>query len=89
MPNNNKRNIAKRLSVWAIVVALILMIPHVFNAPWTGRDFVFSGIVLFGAATFYELATKNTNSLKYSFTVGLVVLMGLVLVMGWAAAGPD
>lgn len=82
------RNIIKRLSVWAVVVVAILMIPFVANAPWTGSDFVFAGVVLFVLATIYELATRNMTNPKHRAIVAAIVLFMLVLVQAWAAAGP-
>lgn len=83
-----QRNIAKRLSMWAIVVAAILPIPLLANAPWTAGDFVFAAVVLSACATVYELATKNMNNAKRRAAVGAAVLFFIFLVIGWAAAGP-
>lgn len=78
----------KRLSVWALVVAAILMIPLLAKAPWTVGDFVFAGVVLFGAAALYELVTKNLSSKNHRIAVGLGVLAVVVLIWAWAVAGP-
>lgn len=89
MANKMKqRNVIKRLGVWAVVVAAVLMIPLLTNAPWTGSDFVFAGIVLSACATVYELATKNMSDFKQRAAVAAAVLFFIFLVMGWAAAGP-
>lgn len=84
-----QRNITKRLSLWAVVVAAILMIPLLANAPWTGGDFVFGTVVLFGLAIVYELATRNMSNIKYRAAVGAGVLFVIFLVIAWAATGPD
>lgn len=82
--DNRQRHTVKRLTCWAALVAAILMIPLVTKAPWTGGDYVFAGVVLFGAASVYELSTRAMRDPKRRFAVGAVVL---IFVLGiWAAA---
>ena len=83
-----QRNIAPRLSVWAVVVAAILTIPLLANAPWTVGDFISAAVVLSVCAIVYELATRNINDAKHRAAVGAAVLFFIFLVIGWAAAGP-
>lgn len=87
MENITNRNITKRLSVWAILVALILMIPLFANAPWTPGDFVFAAILLFGSAFVYEFATRNMINKNKRIVVGVVVLGVLLFVWAGAATG--
>jgi hypothetical protein len=82
------RNIPKRLGVWALVIAAVLMIPLATNAPWTGSDFVFGAVVLFILATVYELVTRNMSDYKHRAAVGAAVLLVIALIIGWAATGP-
>lgn len=89
MKTNSKPNILKRLGLWAGVVSGILMIPLLAKFPWTTFDFVFAGSVLFVLATFYELTTRNMTNHRHRLIVGIVVLLLIVLIQGWAAAGPD
>lgn len=84
-----QRNIKKRLRMWAIVVAAVLMIPFLAKAPWTVGDFVFAGVVLFSCATVYEFTTRNMSNKMHRIAVGLAVLAFIALVIAWAAAGPD
>lgn len=84
-----QRNVPLRLTIWAVVVAAILSIPFLANAPWTSSDFIFAGIVLFGCATTYELVTRNMKDAMQRVIVGVAVLFFIVLVLAWAAAGPD
>lgn len=86
--NTNQRNVSRRLSVWAIIVVVILLIPYIAKAPWTAGDFIFAAVVLFGLATVYELVTRNMSSRVHRIVVGAVVLIVLVLVQAWAVAGP-
>lgn len=83
------KNLNKRLSMWAVVVAAILMIPLVAKFPWTIFDFILAGIVLFGSATTYELATRKMTNKTHRIIVAIAVFAFLVLVQAWAAAGPD
>ena len=79
-------NVAKRLGVWALVVALILLIPLVGQAPWTLMDFIFSGVVLFGLATSYEVVTQHMIKRTHRIATGIIVLFILMLIWAWAVA---
>lgn len=87
--NMSHTNTTKRLTIWAMVVAGILSIPFLAQAPWTAFDFIFAGIVLFGSATVYEVSTRNMKNTMHRVAVAIAVLAFLVLVQAWAAAGPD
>ena len=82
------KNIVKRLGVWAGIVAAILMIPLLTNAPWTTGDFVFAGVVLFGAASAYEFATRNVADKHRRMAVAAAVLFVVMLIWAWAVGGP-
>jgi hypothetical protein len=81
-------NMPKRLGVSAVIVALVLMIPFVTNAPWTGSDYLFAGIVLSLCALVYVFATKNMPSRRSKALVAAAILLFIFLVIGWAATGP-
>ena len=81
------RNITRRLVVWAIIVALILIVPLVAmqftdEVNWTRSDFVVAGVLLFGSALIYELATNNMTNTNNRLAVGIVV--AAVLLWLWA-----
>jgi hypothetical protein len=83
------RSMAKRLGVWAAVVALLLLVPLIAmqftdEVAWTLSDFVFAGILLIGSALVYELATRNMASTRHRFVVGVVVATALATI--WVAA---
>jgi CDP-diglyceride synthetase len=84
-----KHKLTKRISIWAVVVAGILLIPFITNAPWTSFDYVFAGIVLFILSIIYEFTTINMKNVKNKLIVGAVILMVIILIMGWAATGSD
>ncbi len=83
-----KTNTTKRLGMWAALVASILMLPLLANAPWTISDFIFAGVVLFGSASVYEFTTKNMNNKTHRMVVGIGVLTVVLLIWAWAVAGP-
>lgn len=83
------KNLTQRLGIWAIIVAGILTIPYITNAPWTTFDFTLAGMILYIMAVFYELATRNMKSLKSRLFVAAGVLIMIVLILGWAATGSD
>ena len=83
------QTIARRLSAWATVVALLLLIPLVLTirnrgvdgggAGWTVFDFVTMGTLLFGAGVVYELVAKM-GDVTYQTAVGLAVATSVLLV---------
>ena len=81
------QNITRRLIVWAIVVAAVLMIPLLGKWPWTGGDFVFGAVVLFGSALVYELVARKGGTTAYRAAVGIACATGLILVWINAAVG--
>lgn len=81
------RNITKRLAVWALIVAAVLMIPLLASWPWTTGDFVFGAVVLFGFATMYELITRNMQDPKQRMITGAIVFAVLAFFWVGAATG--
>lgn len=81
------QSITKRMSVWAIIVAGVLMIPLAGKAPWTAGDFVFGAVVLFGSALVYELVASKGGTLAYRGAVALACGTGLLLVWINGAVG--
>lgn len=76
----------------ALATALLLLIPLVamqFTAEvnWTGSDFVFAGVVLFGAGLTFVLIARKWDNGAYRLAVGVAVLAGLLLVWANAAVG--
>ena len=81
------QNMTRRLSVWAVVVAAVLMIPLLGKWPWTGSDFVFAGVLLFGSALVYELIARKGGTTAYRAAVGIACAAGLLLVWINGAVG--
>jgi hypothetical protein len=81
-----KKNITKRLGMWALVVVGILLIPLLTQAPWSAGDFILAGVVLYGAAAGYEIVTSQFKSLTYRTIIALGALGSVMLVWAWAVA---
>jgi asparagine N-glycosylation enzyme membrane subunit Stt3 len=81
-------NITKKIGLWTLVVAAILMIPVVLRFPWTGSDFIFAGIALSICAFTYEFLTRNMTSPAGKIAVAVAILLFIILILGWAATGP-
>ncbi|RJQ36337.1 hypothetical protein C4552_03555 [Candidatus Parcubacteria bacterium] len=77
----------KRLSIWAVLVVAILMIPLLAQWPWTRGDFVFAVVVLFGSALLYELIARTSGNAAYRFAVGMAVAAMLLLAWVNGAVG--
>ncbi len=97
-----KQNTIQRLGMWAVVVLLLMLIPLVLTLlnpqasinggtgggwDWTGGDFIFAFVVLFGAAVAYELVAKRIDNMTYKIAVGLAVGASLLLIWVNAAVG--
>lgn len=91
------QNVTKRLIVWAVGVALVLLIPLALTLlgggvdgegfHWTPIDFVFAFVFLFGAGAAYELVCRKMNNTAYRVAVGVAVVAALLLVWVNAAVG--
>ena len=86
------QNIIRRLIVWAVVVALILLIPLVAmqftsEVNWTLSDFVFAGVLLFGTGLTYELVARKAGGTAYRAAVGVALGAAFLLVWINAAVG--
>ncbi len=88
------QNITKRLSVWAAVVALILMVPMVAmqftdEVAWDETDFIVAGVLLFGTGLAYELVARKGGTIVYRAAVGLALVAALMLVWMNLAVGTE
>jgi hypothetical protein len=96
------QNITKRLSVWAIVAALLLMVPFLamqFHArlpdpggspeevAWTLSGFIFAGVLLFCTGLTYELVARKAVNMAYQAAVGVALAAALLLVWISGAVG--
>jgi hypothetical protein len=86
------QNITKRLSVWAAVVALILMVPLMAmqfteEVNWDLFDFAFMGALLFGTGLTYELIARKSGNIAYRAAVGVALAAAFFLVWINAAVG--
>ena len=82
----------KHLSIFALITGLVLLIPLVAmqyteEVNWTGSDFVFMGILLFGSGLVYELITRNMDSRQNKVLVGIIVSAIMLFVWVGGATG--
>ncbi|WP_139924558.1 hypothetical protein [Hymenobacter sp. DG01] len=76
----------------ALVTAFLLLIPLVamqFTAEvnWTFSDFVFAGVLLFGAGLTFILVARMSTNATYRVAAGVGVAAGLLLLWANAAVG--
>ena len=83
-----KNNLTKRLSIWAGIVAAILMIPLIGQFPWSKGDFIFAGVVLFGSAVGYEVAANRLTNKMYRMTAAVVAIGVVMFIWFLAVSGP-
>jgi hypothetical protein len=86
------QNITRRLIVWAVVVALILLIPLVAmqftsEVNWTLIDFAFASVLLFGTGLTYELVARKGGGIAYRVAVGVALTAAFLLVWINGAVG--
>ncbi|OHA46105.1 MAG: hypothetical protein A3A80_00680 [Candidatus Terrybacteria bacterium RIFCSPLOWO2_01_FULL_44_24] len=91
------QDVKRRLIRWAVVVALILLIPLVLTIRdggvegvgwnWTFFDFIFMGTLLFGAGLVYELIARKMSNSAYRAAVGVAVVTAVLMVWINAAVG--
>ena len=80
-----------RIAAWS-APALLLLVPLVAmqfsdEVKWTAFDFVWAGVLLWGAVLAYELVARKGGTTAYRVAVGVAVATALVLVWINAAVG--
>lgn len=71
---------------FAVVTALLLLIPLILNFPWSLFDFIVMGILLFGTGVAYELITRKVGKDR-RIIVAVVLLIAFLLIWGELAVG--
>jgi len=87
-----RRGIGWRLGGWAVVTALVLMVPLVamrFSSEvnWTRFDFVFAAVLIFGSGAAFELLTRRSGGVAYRAGAGFAILAAFLLVWVNGAVG--
>ena len=77
----------KHLGIWAMIVAAVLIIPFLGHWPWSITDYIVGGVLLFGAATAFELLTRKTATTKQRLIIGAGVAAVLLYVWAELAVG--
>lgn len=90
-------DMTKRLTIWVAIVALLLLIPLALTIRdgnvegvgwnWSPFDFLFMGVLLFGAGVIFELITRKFTDTRRKIIVGLIILAGVLLVWVEGAVG--
>ncbi|GAA3951887.1 hypothetical protein [Hymenobacter algoricola] len=85
-------DLSKSIPRLALATGLLLLIPLVamqFTTAvnWTLSDFVFAGILLFGAGLTFVLIARTGDNTAYKLAVGVAVAAGLLLVWDNLAVG--
>ena len=82
----------KSVSRLALATAALLLIPLVAmqftqEVNWTGFDFVFAGVMIFGVGLAYQLIASQANGPAYRFGIGLALAAGFLLIWLNGAVG--
>ncbi len=90
--SGGRRGSAWRLGLWALLTASILAVPLVAmqftrEVNWTGFDFVFAAILIFGSGSVFELLTRHASSIAYKAGIGFAMLAGFLLIWVNGAVG--
>lgn len=83
---------SKRLSIWAGIVALLLLIPLIAmqftsEVKWDFTDFAIMGTILFGLGFAYELIASRSANTAYRTAFGVGLLGAFLLFWVNAAVG--
>ena len=91
------QNITKRLIVWAVVVAFILLIPLVLTLlgsgvdgegwNWKLGDFIVMGVLLFGTGLALDFAVRKLTNPVYRVFAVIAIVVALVLI--WVELAVD
>jgi len=91
------QNITKRLIVWAVVVAFILLIPLVLTLlgsgvdgegwHWTLGDFIVMGVLLFGTGFALDFAVRKLINPIYRVFAVIAIVIAFLLI--WVEIAVD
>ncbi|MEJ1221226.1 hypothetical protein [Sediminicola sp. 1XM1-17] len=82
----------KRVNLYLITVASILLIPLLAmqfteQVDWTLSDFIVAGALLLGTSFLIEIVLRKVTSKKYRIALCAVLLLGLLLIWAELAVG--
>ena len=81
-----RRGIPWRMLGWG-TAALLLLLPLVANAPWTGSDFVVAGVLFGSVGLAFELIVRKSSNLAYRLGAGVAVIAAFLTIWVNGAVG--
>jgi len=84
--SGGRRGSSWTIAAWAVVVALILLVPLVAmqftdEVGWDVADFAVFGALLFGTGLTYELVARKMGRIRYRAAIG--VALGAAFLLVW------
>ncbi len=75
-----------RVAGWSLAV-LLLVLPLVTGAPWTGSDYVFATVLILSVGLPLELVVRKTSDAAYRVGVGTALVGAFLIVWLTGAVG--
>lgn len=80
-----------RIVAWGaaglLLLAPLIAMQFTDEVNWTGSDFVFAAVLLFGSLGAYELVTRTTEQTAYRAAVGVALVAAVLLIWVNGAVG--
>jgi hypothetical protein len=80
------RGIPWRILGWS-TAALLLLLPWVTGAPWTGSDYVLAAVLFGSVGLGFELIVRKSGDLSYRFGAALMVIAAFLTIWINGAVG--
>lgn len=92
MKTDNTAYPRKRVVVWPVVAALILLVPLVAmqftdQVNWDLTDFIAIGALLFGTGLTYELVSRKMRNTTHRVVLAMVLVLAMLLIWVDLAVG--
>ncbi len=77
----------KRLVGIVVAVAILLLIPLIARAPWSGLDFIVAAVLLLGTGLTIDIVLRMVKRFEYRVALCAVILTALALIWIELAVG--
>ena len=84
--DGGRSGIPWRLLGWG-TAALLLLLPWVTGAPWTGSDYLFAAVLFGSVGLAFELVVRKSRNLSYRFGAALTVIAAVMTIWINGAVG--